>query len=322
MKNLKKVIVAVVTLLSVSMFSSCDLYTYSTGSVQSRYDNPAWAPPYSEGVRYYYLPDIEAYYDLSARQFVYLSNGRWYDSSQCPSIYAGFDLNNCFAIALDVNVYQPWMHHQYYVSHYPRYYYRDYYDHSNIPYVRGFNENTRSAIYWSQSERSRARNWDDEGLKSDRQFKYTKEDRKQQYNWNNSGQYKNSSKNDNRNNQSQGNWNDNNNSQRQDNRNKNNNGNNTYSSGNDGGNRSVQNHENNNVAPTRTSGVNENNRQQPDTKSQTSGGARSTNYYGRTIGQPVKVERQMRQQTRPSATGSQENRNGGARTEQNNQDRR
>ena len=324
MKDLKKMMIVVVMLFSVSMFSGCDLYTYSVGSVHSRYDNPEWAPPYSEGVRYYYLPDIEAYYDLSARQFVYLSNGRWYDSPQCPSVYAGFDLNNCFAIALDVNVYQPWMHHQYYVSHYPRYYYRDYYDHSNIPYVRGFNENTRSAIYWSQSERNRARSWDDEGLKSDRQFRYTKEDRKQQYNWNNNGQYKNSTKDDNRNRQSQGNWNDNNanSTQRQDNRNKNNNGNNTYSSGNESGNRQVQNYENNNVAPTRTSGVSENNRQQSDVKSQSSGGARSTNYYGRTIGQPVKVERQMRQQTRPSATGSQENRNGGTRTDQNSQERR
>jgi hypothetical protein len=306
MNLFKKHAFVVSTVLFALTFTGCDMYSYVTPVSQARYENPQWAPPYYQGVRYYYLPDIEAYYDLSVGQFVYLSNGRWYDSPQCPSIYDGFDLNNCFAVALDINIYQPWMHHQYYVSHYPRYYYRDYYDHSNIPYVRGFNENSKSAIYWSKNERRRARSWDSEGLKTNRQFKYTKEDRKQQYNWNNSGTPNRSSNKEN---------------VYQQQNNKNNNGTSKRTSGNDKGKNQPQNSGNNNVTPTRSSGA-DTNRQQPGPTSESTGPTRNTNYYGRTIGQPVKVEKQMRQQPRTPTSGIQDNRRSGNRNEQNNQERK
>ena len=348
MKRFKNLAAVLVTLFFVSAFSGCDVYSYIPQVSQTRYENPQWAPPYYQGVRYYYLPDIEAYYDLSARQFVYLSNGRWYDSPECPSVYAGFDLNDCFSIALDINVYQPWMHHQYYVSHYPRYYYRDYYDHSNIPYVRGFNENSKSAIYWSENQRNRARSWDNENLKSNRQFKYTPDDRKQQYNWSSKGTSTRSTDDNNRRND-QNSWNSNSNNtrssnngnvyQQQDNKNNGgntnrpshtdngnsqsqNNGNKNGSSNNDNNtNRQYQNNGNSNGAPTRTAGTETNNHQQ-NTNTESTRTVRSTNYYGRTIGQPVKVEKQMRQQPRTPTTDTKDTRSAGSRNEQNNQERR
>jgi hypothetical protein len=307
MKRFKNLAAVLVTLFFVSAFSGCDVYSYIPQVSQTRYENPQWAPPYYQGVRYYYLPDIEAYYDLSARQFVYLSNGRWYDSPECPSVYAGFDLNDCFSIALDINVYQPWMHHQYYVSHYPRYYYRDYYDHSNIPYVRGFNENSKSAIYWSENQRNRARSWDNENLKSNRQFKYTPDDRKQQSNWNNNANTSHSSNSDNA-------------YQQKDNRNSN--GNSNRPSANDNANRQSQNNVNNNTTPTRSVSPDTNNRQQRGVGTEVTKITRSTNYYGRTIGQPVKVEKQMRQQPRTPTADTKDTRSAGSRNEQNNQERR
>ncbi len=278
MRRLNGLTVMAVILLSVSLFSSCDLYTYSAVGVQMRYENPQWAPPYSAGVRYYYIPDIEAYYDLSTREFVYLSNGQWYYSASCPSNYTGFDLNDCFTVALDVNIYQPWMHHQYYVSHYPRYYYRDYYDHSNIPYVRGFNENSKRAVYWSENERSRARSWDNEGLKTNRQFKYNRDDRQQQ---NGNSTYNRSSSNDDRRNQSQSNTN----------------------------------------TITRSASNSSIGRQQPSD----AGAGRATqktNYYGSSIGQPVKVARQMRQQSRSASNSNQNSKRIETQTEKNDQERK
>lgn len=329
MKQFKNNILIASAMLFALIFSGCDMYSYVTPVSQTRYENPQWAPPYYQGVRYYYLPDIEAYYDLSSRQFVYLSNGRWYDSSECPSIYAGFDLNDCFAIALNVNVYQPWMHHQYYVSHYPRYYYRDYYDHSNIPYVRGFNENSRSAIYWPESQRSRARSWDSEGLKSNRQFKYTPDDRKQQYNWSNRGGATRSTDNNNGRN-SLDNWNGNTTNARSANSDnvyqkqgeKNNNENSNRSMGGGNANRQPQNNGNTNAAPTRSVGTETNSRQQQGANMESTKITRSTNYYGRIIGQPVKVEKQMRQQPRNLTNGGQNNRSSSNRSDQNNQDRK
>lgn len=275
MKRLKDAAVVVAILLSVFVFTGCNMYSYGTSGMQTSYDNPQWAPPYYEGARYYYLPDIESYYDLSMNEFIFLDNGRWYYSRNIPSIYAGFDLNDCFAIVLNNNVYEPWMHHQYYVSHYPRYYYRDYYDHSNIPYVRGFNENRRSAIYWNENERSRARSWDDGNLNENRHFRYTNEDRQQQRNTNNQAIDRQSPNNSNNNRNTQDNTG--------------NNQNRTRNSGNNAVNRQPQ---NDNNRATRTTGTDNTTRKQSVNTSETER-THDTNYYGRTIGNPVKVEKQM-----------------------------
>ena len=292
MKRFKKTVLFFSVLLFVSLFSACDLYTYVPVSTQVSYDNPAWAPSYVQGVRYYYLPDIEAYYDLSDREFVYLDNGQWSYSQGLPSVYAGFDLANCFTIALDYNTYQPWMHHHYYVSHYPRYYYRDYYDHSNIAYVRGFNENSKSAVYWNENERNRARNWDSENLRTNHQFIYSRPDRQQQ----NNNSYQNTARSQVTNNDTR----------RQPSR-ENNNVTQPVVPGNDNVNRQPANNKTSIVTPQRISGFESGARQQqiitPVRATQ------ATNYYGKTIGQPVKVQKQMRQRILTTARPAQNTRN-------------
>jgi hypothetical protein len=252
MKQIKKLTLLAFSVLFVSIFTAGNMYGNTSQQTPGGYENPQWAPPFYEGVRYYYLPDIETYYDIESQEFIYLYDGQWCFSRECPSVNAGFDLSNCFTIALDMNVYQPWMHHHYYVSHYPRYYYQDYYDHSNIPYVRGFNENTRSAIYWKENEREHARHFDNEGMRNDRKFRYSNFDRQQQQTWNRNG-----------------------------------NG-------------------NQNVAHDRNSENNVVNHQRvvtPPTKVRITQG---TNYYGGTIGQPVKVEKQMRRQQDQQQNGRQD----------------
>jgi hypothetical protein len=120
-----------------------------------QYSNPPWAPAYYPGVRYYYIPDIETYYDLSNQDFVYLDNGQWLFSRTLPSFYSGYDLYNGYVIALDQDVFQPWMHHQFYVSNYPRFYYRSVYNNTVIPNIRGFNENERKPVYWKQEDKEK-----------------------------------------------------------------------------------------------------------------------------------------------------------------------
>ena len=53
---------------------------------------PVWAPSAPVQVKYYYLPDIEVYYDVPARRYMYLRNGRWFRSASLPSHYRGYDL--------------------------------------------------------------------------------------------------------------------------------------------------------------------------------------------------------------------------------------
>jgi len=118
---------------------------------------PAWAPPYEDihHVRYYYMPDIEVFYDVWNQEFVYLQDGNWTFVSSIPQTYAGFDLYNSFVVVLDAHVYEPWMHFHYYVSHYPRYYYYSYYNITDTHELRGFNENTAGEIRLKPAERTR-----------------------------------------------------------------------------------------------------------------------------------------------------------------------
>lgn len=185
MKKVIAKLAVVLTMLVMALgFAGCGTSYYGaagSGYYDNYYDyNPVWAPDYYYGTRYYYFPDIETYYDLATQNFVYLYNGQWLFVPTLPAVYSAFNLRNAFIVIVNRNVYNPWMHHHYYNSHYPRYYYIDYYDFSNIPYVRGYNENGRRAVYWRESERSRAREWGDRSIREGRDFKYSTEDRRVQ----------------------------------------------------------------------------------------------------------------------------------------------
>ena len=144
MKSVKYFLLLAAVILAAAQFSSCTA-PYVSGTMQ--YTNPAWAPAYAAGTRYYYLPDIETYYDLSSQDFVYLDNGQWQFSAGLPSMYNDYNLYSGFAVSLNNGVYQPWMHHHLYVSNYPRYYYRNLYHDAAGENLRGFNENRHAPVY-------------------------------------------------------------------------------------------------------------------------------------------------------------------------------
>ena len=156
MKYSKKLSLIVLAITSLFFAMGCET---SASAVQSEsYSNPSWAPAYSPGVRYYYMPDIESYYDLQNKDFVYLNNGQWLFSNDLPPMYSDYDLNFGFAISLNNGVFQPWMHHQYYVSNYPRYYYRNVYKNYDNDGIRGFNENEHKPYYKNPDQRNKTYN--------------------------------------------------------------------------------------------------------------------------------------------------------------------
>jgi hypothetical protein len=153
MKLFKKGCTVFSLALLIVFFAGCGSSFPATGAPQ--YTNPAWAPAYTAGVRYYYMPDIETYYDLSNNDFAYMDNGQWLFSATLPPMYANYNLYNGFTVSLNYNVYQPWVHHQYYVSHYPRYYYRQKYQGPQHAGIRGFNENARQPFYRKPEDKNR-----------------------------------------------------------------------------------------------------------------------------------------------------------------------
>lgn len=61
---------------------------------------PAWGPSDKTEVRYYYLPDIEIYYDLQKSNFIYLNNARWVYSDVLPMKYSSYDLYSGYKVML------------------------------------------------------------------------------------------------------------------------------------------------------------------------------------------------------------------------------
>lgn len=80
---------------------------------------PLWGPVGYDHVDYYYLPDIESYYYVPRRQFIYLDNGAWVFNSNLPSRYRNYDLYNGYKVV--INSPRPYLHFKEQKIKYARY---------------------------------------------------------------------------------------------------------------------------------------------------------------------------------------------------------
>ena len=62
---------------------------------------PLWGPVGHDYVDYYYLPDIETYYYVPRRQFIYLSNGNWVFAYGLPPMYRSYDLYSGYKVVIN-----------------------------------------------------------------------------------------------------------------------------------------------------------------------------------------------------------------------------
>ncbi|MEM0543122.1 hypothetical protein WFZ85_10890 [Flavobacterium sp. j3] len=51
-----------------------------------------WSPAQRFDKQYYYLPEIDAYYDVSQRKYIYQSNNAWVRSNTLPTRYNNYNL--------------------------------------------------------------------------------------------------------------------------------------------------------------------------------------------------------------------------------------
>lgn len=58
-----------------------------------------YAPVVQAPVEYYYIPDIQCYYDVQATQYIYLASGAWTRSYSLPSHY-NYNINNGYKVVL------------------------------------------------------------------------------------------------------------------------------------------------------------------------------------------------------------------------------
>ena len=111
---MKKSIVPVTTLV-VALFFAGMAKSQVNVSININ-SQPDWGPRGYDYVEYYYLPDIEAYYYVPRRQFVYISGGNWVFSAHLPPAYRDYDLYRGYKVVIN----QP-RAYRYYNSHRARY---------------------------------------------------------------------------------------------------------------------------------------------------------------------------------------------------------
>lgn len=80
---------------------------------------PAWGPVGYNHVDYYYLPDINAYYNVATAQYIYLRNNRWRFANKLPNRYRNYNVYNSYKVV--VNRQNPYQNNQYDVQHYSQY---------------------------------------------------------------------------------------------------------------------------------------------------------------------------------------------------------
>ncbi|MCX6248266.1 MAG: hypothetical protein NTW10_11065 [Bacteroidetes bacterium] len=62
---------------------------------------PLWGPAGYAEVQYYYLPDVEAYYDVHTAMFIYSSGGAWIHRAYLPSQYRNYDLYGGYKVVMN-----------------------------------------------------------------------------------------------------------------------------------------------------------------------------------------------------------------------------
>jgi hypothetical protein len=80
---------------------------------------PDWGPTGYDHVDYYYMPDVDAYYDVPSHQYVYFENNVWVHRAYLPERYRGYDMYHGYKVV--VNRPNPWLRHTYYRNTYASY---------------------------------------------------------------------------------------------------------------------------------------------------------------------------------------------------------
>lgn len=77
---------------------------------------PDWGPRGYDYVDYYYLPEVETYYYVPTRTFIYLNGNRWVKTKHLPKSCRGYDLHRGRKVV--INSPRPYLRHHNYRSQY------------------------------------------------------------------------------------------------------------------------------------------------------------------------------------------------------------
>ena len=95
---------------------------------------PSWGPQVPYGTQYYYIPEIDGYYDLYSQQYIVYDDGYWVP---LPQLY-GYDPCRFHPVAIAYRGREPWCQRDYY---HQRYAYQPYCNYGRSGYGNGYYSN-------------------------------------------------------------------------------------------------------------------------------------------------------------------------------------
>jgi len=67
---------------------------------ENKLSPPLWGPVGYENVRYYYLPDLETYYDVQISMFIYYNGRAWIYRTHLPLEFSEYDLYGGYKVVM------------------------------------------------------------------------------------------------------------------------------------------------------------------------------------------------------------------------------
>ena len=115
---MKKLIVLAVLFFSAAAYQRTDAQLRVNVNLNIG-NQPDWGPTGYDYVDYYYMPDMDVYYNVPQHLFIYSEGGRWIYARALPSRYNGYNLYNSYKVV--VNKPRPYLHPDVYRREYGRY---------------------------------------------------------------------------------------------------------------------------------------------------------------------------------------------------------
>ena len=93
---MKKIFCCLTLILAVASFQNASA---SSSRKKDDHKQPKWLP--AGNAEYYFLPEIDTYYYVPGKQFIYQSGGYWTFSSYLPASHKNYDLNSANKVAIN-----------------------------------------------------------------------------------------------------------------------------------------------------------------------------------------------------------------------------
>jgi len=83
----------------------------TSGSVRVNFnDQPNWGPTGYDRAEYYYMPEIDVYYSVSERQYIYRDGPAWVFAATLPSSYSSYDPYHSYKVVINED--KPYQHNE------------------------------------------------------------------------------------------------------------------------------------------------------------------------------------------------------------------